>query len=459
MVGSLGQSAFRLIRSTSSCSRPWQTGVAVAVGVGCGLLLQHSVLAILTLGIAFFLPIHFPILLLTTVACAFLGPTIEPIAGKLGIIVLSQPDLKSFVARLHAYPLVAWLKLDNTIVQGCLMLGAAQFLPTYLAVRTWMRHELRQCLREPKLSSNQNKSIARIDPAHEQELVPDVAYAHESDELPRRPESPRPHIRIGPPVESSTGAGVWSPDMKRTANPRVRYRIDSPQPVGKNETANSQVDNAQVDDAQSDEPNSDRSPVYDDLAEQDPSPVERVESFLADCSNAEVGSLPARDVAARASELASLVDEMLEAFEFGDLDPSDSGAPPAKSSPGIEASDERRLPEHFREDGSHPVVPNSEQARKQGASPTRAPTNDDQKTTPNSMDEKASMSEQPREFATGQDSAGVIEPPEPSETQSSIAALRKTHEAHDPSTADTVSPHEEALRYLLHHLKEIKDKA
>jgi uncharacterized protein (TIGR03546 family) len=125
----------RLLRSTSSHHRPWQIAMAVTVGVLLGILPKTSLLFVLLGLVCIIVPAHLPILGLTTLLVALASPLLEPILGSVGLWSLTNPRLAPYWLRIDGLPLVPWLAIHNTIINGCLFAWVVSSLPIYLCSR------------------------------------------------------------------------------------------------------------------------------------------------------------------------------------------------------------------------------------------------------------------------------------------------------------------------------------
>ncbi|HBE72426.1 MAG TPA: hypothetical protein DDW52_30185, partial [Planctomycetaceae bacterium] len=115
----------RALRTTSSRHRPLQIAIAILLGVIAGGVANNPVLGFLVLGIAGILPIHLPVAFAAAACSAFIALAAAPIVGDLGAKSLTHPELASFWLRVDSYPLVPWLGLHNTVVQGGLIWGCS----------------------------------------------------------------------------------------------------------------------------------------------------------------------------------------------------------------------------------------------------------------------------------------------------------------------------------------------
>lgn len=115
----------RALRATSSRHRPLQIAVAILLGMIAGGVASNPLLGLIVLAVAFVLPIHLPVAFATAACCAFITLAAAPLVGDLGAQSLTHPQLAEFWLRVDSYPLVPWLGLHNTVVQGGLVWGAA----------------------------------------------------------------------------------------------------------------------------------------------------------------------------------------------------------------------------------------------------------------------------------------------------------------------------------------------
>ena len=136
-MSSVVETLFRFIEATSSRRKDWQIASAVALGVLCGLLPYTSLLPAFILAFAFFIPFHASLFLGTAVVAAVSTSSIQYLFAPVGEWTLSFPIVLNQVLKVNALPLGSWLRLNNTVVNGALVIGLVQFIPTYATVRTF----------------------------------------------------------------------------------------------------------------------------------------------------------------------------------------------------------------------------------------------------------------------------------------------------------------------------------
>ncbi len=162
-----------LLRSTSSRHRPWQVALAVAAGLVCGLVPKTGFLFVGLLACCYCLPIHLPLALAATLVAACFAPLLEPAAGRIGLWSLTHPQLSSFWNQLDQLPLVPWIGLHNSVTHGSMLIGMALAIPTFLLA--WaLLGLMRSASASPE--SKQNREENRTsDPDHQHEPIPHVS--------------------------------------------------------------------------------------------------------------------------------------------------------------------------------------------------------------------------------------------------------------------------------------------
>lgn len=356
MMSSLIESLFKFLEATSSRKKNWQIASAVALGILCGLLPYTSLLPALVLTLAFFIPFHVSVFGLTaiiTAACSFQAEYLCAIVGEWS---LSSPLILEPILRFNQVPLAAWLQLNNTVVHGALVIGLLQLAPTYLTIQI--------------LCFLFRPSRVRLDQDYQTEIAPEISYVDIGPEVFQEVQESKPDFSLEHPTEGSNRSELEN---------ETEHQLVVPPESGTPDTS-----------------------------------ITRVESFLADVRNGKE-STDTKSIAERASELAELVDEMLDDLQESESNSDDPGKIAKQHAPHdspLEAKSKRFT---SRE------TDNAEMTPKQTGSFVK----DD-----------------------------------------SSSKLQRTDSAHAEGGTVTkedasrqASQHEEALRYLLHHLKEIKDKA
>ncbi len=81
---------------------------------------------------AFVCPLHSTLFLLTFVMSALGAHSYQNALGRIGLWSINSPELTALWSTLEAYPLVPWLGLHNSVINGGLVCGIALFLPTWV---------------------------------------------------------------------------------------------------------------------------------------------------------------------------------------------------------------------------------------------------------------------------------------------------------------------------------------
>ena len=114
---------------------PREIAFAAAFGVFLGLLPKDNLLFVLAALVFLFSHANIVLGLVVTAVVSFFAPWIhEAVANSLGGAVLISPFGQKAVAALHGIPGIPWMKLDNTVVMGSLLLGATLFFPIFFLV-------------------------------------------------------------------------------------------------------------------------------------------------------------------------------------------------------------------------------------------------------------------------------------------------------------------------------------
>ncbi len=453
MFRSMAVALARILQSSSSRHRPWQVALAVALGACTGLMTSSTFLAAGMLLLLVCLPIHLPLALVVAAVIASVNALLAPAVGQLGAYSLQQPDVLSWVLRMNEFPLVPWLRINNTVVWGAIVLGAGQLLPTFLICLPLARG---LCGDVSWTSQAASELLRDQDPDWRQVPIPSVSYVSIDwdDSTVSEP--------------SSEVALLGSSKCKPASATSTPQDSETGSTSGGTSTANTSAVQA------------------------------RMESFLANRPNAE--EMEAKTVADRASELAELVDEMLGALQDEEWLPDSThpapvptGAnaqvaplPNSRSDAASGSSEQSDNAEHHwqRHDGGQAGArrPATELAENTNGSrsPKLRPIGDASQSTSapvssgpvggDLMSDVMQTDHAPSaRSATGEAEAPAMVRPHTAHPSSATSPNHSSpdlssvpaHTAHG-SSPDAQRPqpssHEEALRYLLHHLKEIRDK-
>ncbi len=179
-----------LLLKTSSRHQPWQIALAISLGVLAGLLPKLNLTFCLVGLVCYALPIHLPLATATCILVSLtvhwlVAPAFAIAAGRLGLWSLTDPLLGDLWMRLDAMPLVPWFRLHNTVTHGSWLIGSACLVPVFLGCHALARHLE---LDGSPIACQSRRSAALADPAFEQELIPVVSIV--SSELILYPQLP-----------------------------------------------------------------------------------------------------------------------------------------------------------------------------------------------------------------------------------------------------------------------------
>lgn len=80
---------------------------------------------------------------LSAIAFSWIGGWIEPASHEIGLALLSQVNVQAYLGEFQQLPLAAWLRLENTVVMGSLVIGLAAALPFY-QISYWLLDKYRE---------------------------------------------------------------------------------------------------------------------------------------------------------------------------------------------------------------------------------------------------------------------------------------------------------------------------
>lgn len=483
MIGSIGATLYSSVSATSTRSRPWQVASAVALGVASGLLMTSSPLGAALLCLMFFFPVHLPIAIFAALLTAGFAWTIEPALGQLGLWCSGFEPVTHSIASLNSIPFVPWLRLNNTIVLGGVLLAVSQLIPTYVVIRKiyltlveeiaekkdahWIRVEPKhqkaaqavETLSPRDAGDNRvyedfetfEQNYALVDDGLELDRVMQNDAVYDQNKSSKYEQYEIPALRIKdalakatlvddigePPIVERQGneqpvavSTATSADDVLTESqedpfsdddmPTLREALMAGRAVAAEESQSNQCSDS-----------SDESSEQEALQVASDSAIQRVEASLE--SRQEVSDLDTKDVAARAAELAGLVDEMLTAIKSEEVQSI------AKQSAVVGEQKSVQRESVLRDSTSgNPESPGQDGLTEQ----------DGVGNAMDSLDQSSKvLADLPHE-PQGPHLGNVAK-----QSQATVAVSKDA-----ASLVEEVAQHEEALRYLLHHLKDIKDR-
>lgn len=129
----------RLIDSVGGIESSRRLAAGVALGMTIGLVPNESLVPYV-IGVLLILS---PANLLSGLASAlFFGvlanfSTMATLFDQLGIFILSREGLTNGIAMLYQYPLMPWLRIENSIVLGSTLFCLMMVVPVYLLSERW----------------------------------------------------------------------------------------------------------------------------------------------------------------------------------------------------------------------------------------------------------------------------------------------------------------------------------
>lgn len=126
--------------SVSGFDSEHRVTMGIVLGMLAGLLPKDSLLAYVFIGILVLSLANMLAGALSCVVFSYLGLMLDRWSDGLGYSVLSQPPLQNVFASMMQMPLLPWMRLDNTVVMGNLVIGLAMVYPMYwIAYRCYAR--------------------------------------------------------------------------------------------------------------------------------------------------------------------------------------------------------------------------------------------------------------------------------------------------------------------------------
>jgi uncharacterized protein (TIGR03546 family) len=113
---------------------PRQLAAGFALGMVLGLVPKGNLIALSLCVLIFSLRVNTSLALVAAVAFSWAGSILDPLAGKLGLQVLSMGSLQATYASVFNLPLGPWLGFNNTVVTGSLLMGLYLMYPVYWVV-------------------------------------------------------------------------------------------------------------------------------------------------------------------------------------------------------------------------------------------------------------------------------------------------------------------------------------
>ncbi len=142
----------KLLKGLNDNSHPGEIAHAAACGLMLGLLPKDNLLWYLIFILFLFLRINKGAFLMLILLGSVVALFLDPLFDIIGYTVLSIDALAPFMATFLNVPLMAYTKLNNSIVMGSLLFSIVVYFPMYLAARAFVA-VWRKTI-SPKLANN-----------------------------------------------------------------------------------------------------------------------------------------------------------------------------------------------------------------------------------------------------------------------------------------------------------------
>ncbi len=130
------QATVDVLQATSSHHRPTSVALAVGLGIMVGASAASPILLCAYIAAAIILPTHLFVFAIVAATSTAVTMSCGNWLGSIGYWALLQSPIASTVSWFHAFPLTAWLRLNNTVVYGSLLVGG--IVSACLSSVTWV---------------------------------------------------------------------------------------------------------------------------------------------------------------------------------------------------------------------------------------------------------------------------------------------------------------------------------
>ena len=134
----------KLVRALCSNTAPAEIAHAFAWGVILGFLPKDNALWYILFVLIFFMRIQRGVFSLAVLVVSLFAGVADPLFDQIGYWVLTHPAMQDTMTKLINIPFVAFTKINNTIVMGCIICGICAYVPLYLFSRLftfiWRRY-------------------------------------------------------------------------------------------------------------------------------------------------------------------------------------------------------------------------------------------------------------------------------------------------------------------------------
>lgn len=127
--------ARKLAKALLAAETSRQLALGFAMGMVVGLVPKANLTAVVLTALVFSCRVNKAMTLVGIALFTCVGPLVEPLAHRVGWAMLSHPPLAGMWTWLMDLPLVPWMRLNNTVVLGSLVLGLIAVYPVYRMTR------------------------------------------------------------------------------------------------------------------------------------------------------------------------------------------------------------------------------------------------------------------------------------------------------------------------------------
>ncbi len=131
MISDLFRALRRLVQAFIGYLSPSELAVGFTIGMIIGVMPKTNLIALSLCVVLFSLRCNKALGLIAAVAFSFVGPSLDPFAHRLGLVVLSIHSLQGTYASVLNWPLGPWLGFNNTVVAGTFLLGLYVAYPAF----------------------------------------------------------------------------------------------------------------------------------------------------------------------------------------------------------------------------------------------------------------------------------------------------------------------------------------
>ena len=131
--GPHGHFANRLLASVVGIDGHRRLAAGLALGCVIGCLPKDSLFPVAIALIGLLSTANLLSMILGAVVTSLIAPNFDWLFDRIGFGLLSQPMLQPLLAEMSAWPVVAWTRLENTVVTGSFIVGIVLFWPVYLS--------------------------------------------------------------------------------------------------------------------------------------------------------------------------------------------------------------------------------------------------------------------------------------------------------------------------------------